>query len=84
MFTYFTDRDGKYQLCALAESGFDPLARTTKFMLTEEAHHMFVGESGISRVIQRTCAAMNELKTDDPDEAARRRRDRPADASSAT
>ncbi|MEN9627744.1 MAG: benzoyl-CoA 2,3-epoxidase subunit BoxB [Pseudomonadota bacterium] len=66
MFTYFTDRDGKFQLCALAESAFDPLARTTKFMLTEEAHHMFVGESGISRVISRTCAAMNELKTDDP------------------
>jgi benzoyl-CoA 2,3-dioxygenase component B len=65
MFTYFTDRDGKFQLCALAESGFDPLARTTKFMLTEEAHHMFVGESGVGRVIQRTCAAMNELKTDD-------------------
>ena len=65
MFTYFTDRDGKFQLCALAESSFDPLARTTKFMLTEEAHHMFVGESGISRIIQRTCAAMNEMKTDD-------------------
>ena len=65
MFTYFTDRDGKFQLCALAESGFDPLARTTKFMLTEEAHHMFVGESGVSRVIQRTVNAMNELKTDD-------------------
>ncbi len=65
MFTYFTDRDGKFQLCALAESSFDPLARTTKFMLTEEAHHMFVGESGISRVISRTCAAMNEMKTDD-------------------
>ena len=65
MFTYFTDRDGKFQLCALAESSFDPLARTTKFMLTEEAHHMFVGESGVSRVIARTCAAMNELKTDD-------------------
>ena len=28
MFTYFTDRDGKFQLCALAESSFDPLART--------------------------------------------------------
>jgi benzoyl-CoA 2,3-epoxidase subunit B len=27
---------------------------------------MFVGESGIGRVINRTCAAMNELKTDDP------------------
>ena len=65
MFTYFTDRDGKFQLSALAESAFDPLARTTKFMLTEEAHHMFVGESGISRVIQRTVAKMNELKTDD-------------------
>jgi benzoyl-CoA 2,3-dioxygenase component B len=65
MFTYFTDRDGKFQLCALAESAFDPLARTTKFMLTEEAHHMFVGESGVSRVIQRTCQMMNELKTDD-------------------
>ncbi|MFO1216757.1 MAG: benzoyl-CoA 2,3-epoxidase subunit BoxB [Burkholderiaceae bacterium] len=66
MFTYFTDRDGKFQLCALAESSFDPLARTTKFMLTEEAHHMFVGESGVSRVIARTCQVMNELKTDDP------------------
>ena len=66
MFTYFTDRDGKFQLAALAESAFDPLARTTKFMLTEEAHHMFVGESGVSRVLQRTAQVMNELKTDDP------------------
>jgi len=65
MFTYFTDRDGKFQLSALAESAFDPLARTTKFMLTEEAHHMFVGESGVSRTIQRTAQVMNELKTDD-------------------
>jgi benzoyl-CoA 2,3-dioxygenase component B len=66
MFTYFTDRDGKFQLCALAESGFDPLARTTQFMLTEEAHHMFVGETGVGRTIQRTCQVMNKLKTDDP------------------
>jgi benzoyl-CoA 2,3-dioxygenase component B len=34
-FTMFTDRDGKYQLSALAESGFEPLARTCRFMLTE-------------------------------------------------
>lgn len=27
---------------------------------------MFVGESGVARVIQRTCDAMAELKTDDP------------------
>ena len=66
MFTHFTDRDGKFQLKALAESGFDPLARTTRFMLTEEAHHMFVGDAGVSRVIQRTCQVMNELGTDDP------------------
>jgi len=66
MFTYFTDRDGKYQLCSLAESGFDPLARTCRFMLTEEAHHMFVGESGVGRIIQRTCEAMVQHKVDDP------------------
>jgi hypothetical protein len=52
MFTMFTDRDGKFQLLALAESGFDPLSRTCRFMLTEEAHHMFVGETGVERVIR--------------------------------
>ena len=67
MFTYFTDRDGKYQLASLAESGFDPLARTCQFMLTEEAHHMFVGETGIRRVVERTCDVMAALKTDDPE-----------------
>jgi benzoyl-CoA 2,3-dioxygenase component B len=65
MFTYFTDRDGKYQLASLAESGFDPLSRTCRFMLTEEAHHMFVGEAGIGRVVQRTCEVMREHRTDD-------------------
>jgi benzoyl-CoA 2,3-dioxygenase component B len=66
MFAYFTDRDGKFQLKALAESGFDPLARTCQFMLTEEAHHMFVGDSGIGRVVRRSVEIMNELHTDDP------------------
>jgi benzoyl-CoA 2,3-dioxygenase component B len=65
MFTYFTDRDGKYQLASLVESGFDPLSRTCRFMLTEEAHHMFVGETGIGRVVQRTCELMREHQTDD-------------------
>src|ERR1700685_942410 len=60
MFTHFTDRDGKFQLCALAASSFDPLPRTTRFMLTEEAHHMFVGESGVSRVVGRTCEIMRK------------------------
>jgi len=66
MFTYFTDRDGKYQLKALAESGFDPLARSCRFMLTEEAHHMFVGETGVGRVVKRALEVMKELGTDDP------------------
>ena len=79
MFTYFTDRDGKFQLSALAESAFDPLARTTKFMLTEEAHHMFVGESGISRTISRTCQVMNELEDGRRGKDPRRRCDRSAD-----
>lgn len=65
LFTYFTDRDGKYQLGALRESAFDPLSRTCDFMLKEEAHHMFVGASGIARVVERTCQIMNEHDTDE-------------------
>jgi len=66
MFTYFTDRDGKMQLEALAQSGFDPLSRTCRFMLTEEAHHMFVGETGVMRVVERTCEAMKQAGISDP------------------
>jgi benzoyl-CoA 2,3-epoxidase subunit B len=71
MFTYFTDRDGKYQLKSFAESAFDPLSRTCRFMLTEEAHHMFVGDTGIGRIVRRTLELMRQLGTDDP-EAVRR------------
>ena len=66
MFTYFTDRDGKMQLESLAQSGFDPLSRTCRFMLTEEAHHMFVGETGVGRTIQATVEAMNRAGVTDP------------------
>jgi benzoyl-CoA 2,3-dioxygenase component B len=62
MFTMFTDRDGKYQLLALSESALDPLSRTCRFMLTEEAHHMMVGETGVQRVVQRAV----ELAQADP------------------
>ncbi|CAN5307948.1 benzoyl-CoA 2,3-epoxidase subunit BoxB [soil metagenome] len=65
MFTYFTDRDGKYQLGTLKESAFDPLSRTCEFMLKEEAHHMFVGTTGIDRVVERTAALMREHETAD-------------------
>ncbi len=71
MFTFFTDRDGKMQLEALAQSGFDPLSRTCRFMLTEEAHHMFVGETGVSRIAQRTCEAMKSAGIEDPHDVDR-------------
>ncbi|MBM3536230.1 MAG: benzoyl-CoA 2,3-epoxidase subunit BoxB [Alphaproteobacteria bacterium] len=70
-FTYFTDRDGKYQLKCLAESGFDPLARTCRFMLTEEAYHMSVGMLGLGRVVKRTADVMKEIGSEKP-EAVRR------------
>ena len=72
MFTFFTDRDGKMQLESLAQSGFDPLSRTCRFMLTEEAHHMFVGETGVGRTIQRTCEVMKEAGIEDPRPRSRR------------
>ena len=65
MFTYFTDRDGKYQLGTLKESGFDPLSRTAEFMLKEEAHHMFVGTTGIDRIVERTGQLMVVHDTDE-------------------
>jgi benzoyl-CoA 2,3-epoxidase subunit B len=65
MFTYFTDRDGKYQLGTLKESAFDPLSRTCEFMLKEESHHMFVGTTGIDRVVERTAQLMVEKDTDE-------------------
>jgi benzoyl-CoA 2,3-dioxygenase component B len=59
-FTMFTDRDGKSQLLSLSESSLDPLSRTTRFMLTEESHHLFVGDTGLGRIIERTCQLMKE------------------------
>ena len=82
MFTYFTDRDGKYQLASLRESGFDPLSRTCDFMLKEEAHHMFVGATGVGRVVQRTVELMKEHDTDDVAPVRRHRRRRRSSATS--
>src|SRR5436305_959800 len=65
MFTYFTDRDGKYQLGTLKESSFDPLSRTCEFMLKEEAHHMMVGTTGVDRVVIRSAELIREHDTFD-------------------
>ena len=56
----------KCSLKASAQSGFDPLSRTCRFMLTEEAHHMFVGETGVGRTIQATLDAMAKHGITDP------------------
>jgi len=74
MFTTFTDRDGKMQLESLANSGWDPLARTTRFMLTEEGHHMFVGRTGVERVLEKTCEIMRQNGIADPEDSAAVRR----------
>jgi benzoyl-CoA 2,3-dioxygenase component B len=37
-------------------------------MLTEEAHHMFVGQTGLGRVIERTCQVMKQHPDRDPRE----------------
>ena len=73
LFTSFTDRDGKMQLESLAQSGFDPLSRTCRFMVTEEGHHMFVGKSGMERILDRTCAVMAEQGISDPADIGRLR-----------
>ncbi len=59
-FTMFVDRDGKFQLAALAESGFSPMRRSCRFMLTEESHHLFVGDTGIGRVVRRSAQLTKE------------------------
>ena len=73
MFTSFTDRDGKMQLESLAQSGFDPLSRSCRFMLTEEGHHMFVGKSGVERILDRTCSVMKQHGITDPHDVGRLR-----------
>ncbi len=59
------DRDGRFQLDAVASSAFDPLARTAGFMLLEEPLHLAIGVQGIDRVIQRTLELMRQHDTED-------------------
>ncbi|MFT7485850.1 MAG: benzoyl-CoA 2,3-dioxygenase component B, partial [Candidatus Paceibacteria bacterium] len=63
-FAMFVDRDGKFQLASLAESGFSPMRRTCRFMLTEEAHHLYVGDTGVTRVVRRSAELTKEAGGD--------------------
>jgi benzoyl-CoA 2,3-dioxygenase component B len=48
-------------------------------MVTEEGHHMFVGKSGVERILRATCAAMNAHDIKDPHDVAAVRRHRVID-----
>lgn len=39
-------------------------------MPTEEAHHLFVGETGVGRTVEATCAAMKKAGITDPNDTA--------------
>ena len=45
----------------MAESAFDPLSRTCRFMLIEEAHHLSVGQKG-----ERSFVVLWNLARQDP------------------
>jgi len=52
-YTELVDRDGKFQLEMLSRCGFAPLARSTVYMLGEEAYHMRFGHLGVKRVMKQ-------------------------------
>jgi benzoyl-CoA 2,3-dioxygenase component B len=51
-YTELVDRDGKFQLEMLSRCGFAPLARSTTYMLGEEAYHLRTGHLGLKRIVQ--------------------------------
>ncbi len=64
-FTYFTDRDGKYQLASLRESGFDPLVAHVRLHAEGGGAPHVRGRHRRGRVVQRTVELMKEHDTED-------------------
>ncbi|CBA16021.1 putative boxb like benzoyl-coa oxygenase component;albicidin synthetase protein [Xanthomonas albilineans GPE PC73] len=54
MWCFFADRVGKYQIQAVTQSAFLPLARTARFMMFEEPLHIKFGMDGLERVLYRS------------------------------
>ena len=52
LYTAFQDRDGKYQLVMWWHSAFAPMGSSMSPMLQEEGFHIFVGLSGLCRVVE--------------------------------
>jgi benzoyl-CoA 2,3-dioxygenase component B len=65
-FTYFTDRDGKYQLKSLAEIGLRPAVAHLPLHADRGSAPHVRRRDGIGRVVKRTLEVMKELGTDDP------------------
>src|SRR5205823_3646833 len=59
MFTFSTDRDGKMQLHALSQSGFDPLSRTCRFMLPEGTYPVLRLKTG--HIVEEKVPALSAL-----------------------
>ena len=66
MFTYFTDRDGKFQLKSLAESASIRWRAPAIHADGRSAPHVR-GRHRHRRVVKRTLEVMKELNTDDPE-----------------
>ncbi|MCX4030116.1 hypothetical protein H0A36_27720 [Endozoicomonas sp. SM1973] len=54
MWLFLADRDGKYQLQAVTQAAFAPLARASRFMLFEEPLHINMGVSGLDRTLYKS------------------------------
>jgi len=65
MWCFLADRVGKYQVQAVTQCAFAPLARTTKFMMFEEPLHISFGVIGLERVLHNTVQATLRYGTDD-------------------
>jgi benzoyl-CoA 2,3-dioxygenase component B len=65
MWLFLADRDGKYQLSAVTDAAFAPLARAARFMLYEEPLHINIGVSGLERTLY--CSAQATLMKQDLD-----------------
>jgi benzoyl-CoA 2,3-dioxygenase component B len=54
MWCFLADRVGKYQVQAVTDSAFLPLAASARFMMLEEPLHIGFGLSGLERILHRS------------------------------
>jgi benzoyl-CoA 2,3-dioxygenase component B len=51
---FLSDRTGKYQLGAITQGAFSPLAESARFMMCEEPLHIKMGTLGLERVLHKS------------------------------